>query len=218
MDSRLREAWTKLITPHDYDAHMAAVGQAQANAELTSELFRERPPHEGAQVLFAGAGTGQMFDYVPPLILRPFHITFSDINPEYLRRLVLRLANASGLQFVTVVDDLENSGLPAGFELIVAALVLEHVDWQKAVATMCCLSRGRVFVILQENPAGLETAITPTRPIVGSMRVFLEVDPVRLERRAVEDEFARHGFRLRECSTREVLDAKKMVALEFQRD
>ncbi len=66
MDERLREAWTTIIQAEDYDAHMCAVGQAQANAGLVLELFRERPPHRGAKILFAGAGTGQMFDFVAP--------------------------------------------------------------------------------------------------------------------------------------------------------
>jgi hypothetical protein len=39
MDRRLREAWTKLIGIDDYEAHMALTGQAQANAELVTELF-----------------------------------------------------------------------------------------------------------------------------------------------------------------------------------
>jgi 2-polyprenyl-3-methyl-5-hydroxy-6-metoxy-1,4-benzoquinol methylase len=137
MDRRLREAWTKLIGIDDYEAHMALTGQAQANAELVAELFDSCPPTHGAAILFAGAGTGQLFEYVSPLLLRPFRTTFSDINPEYLRLLASRISNFQEISFETALDDVENSQLAPGFELVIAVLVLEHVDWRKAIRTIC---------------------------------------------------------------------------------
>jgi hypothetical protein len=38
MDRYLREAWTHIVLADDLDAHMAAVGQAQANAALVGEV------------------------------------------------------------------------------------------------------------------------------------------------------------------------------------
>lgn len=217
MDTRLRDAWTKHIKAEDYDAHMAAVGQAQANADLVAELFKDRPPAAGAAVLFVGAGTGQLFDYAPAAMLAPYRTTFSDIVPEFLKQLNSRINSVPRLKFKSVVDDIENSQLAPNFELVLAVLVLQHVDWQKAIAAMCRLSTCRVFVVLQQNPANMSSAMMKRRPAFGSMQVFRELNPQLVARSDVESEFLRNGFELCRSSVREVPDAKKMVALEFRR-
>jgi 2-polyprenyl-3-methyl-5-hydroxy-6-metoxy-1,4-benzoquinol methylase len=217
MDRRIREAWLNTISPDDYDAHMAAVGQAQANAELVAQLLEADPPTTGASILFVGAGTGQLFDYQLPGMLTPFQSTFADINAEYLERLRARIRSTPGLHFDTVVDNVESSSLTPGYELVVAVLVLEHVDWRKAIATMCRLSCRRVFVVIQENPPDLPSAMTKNRPVVGSMRVFLVLDPQLVPRAEVEKEFRENGLALRCVLSREVLDSKRMVGLEFER-
>lgn len=217
MDRRIREVWLKRISPDDCDAHMAAVGQAQANAELVAQVLEEHPPTAGASILFVGAGTGQLFDYASPTMLKRFHSTFSDINAEYLHRLRSRICSVPELHFNVVVDDVESTSLTPGYELVVAVLVLEHVDWQKAIATMCRLSSRRVFVVVQENPPGLPSAMTKNRPVVGSMRVFLVLDPQLVPSAEVEKEFRGNGFALRFVLSREVLDSKRMVGLEFER-
>lgn len=216
-DRRLREAWTKQIKAEDYDAHMAAVGQAQANADLVVELFKHRPPAPGAAVLFVGAGTGQLFDYAPAAMLAAYRTTFSDIASELLKQLKARIATVPQLKFEIAVDDIENSRLSPGFELVLAILVLQHVDWRKAIATMCRLSTSRVFVVVQENPVNMTSAMTKSRPVIGSMNIFKELNPQLAPKSDVESEFLKNGFELRHSSIREVLDAKKMVALEFQR-
>jgi hypothetical protein len=98
MENRLREAWQHTIQPEDYDAHMAAVGQAQANAHLIADLFARHPPSADAHILFAGAGTGQMFDFISPAVLSPYRTTFTDISEEFLRRLSSRLEPVPGLR------------------------------------------------------------------------------------------------------------------------
>jgi ubiquinone/menaquinone biosynthesis C-methylase UbiE len=215
-DSRLRDAWTTLIKAEDYDAHMAAIGQAQANAELLADLFARRAPAPGAAVLIVGAGTGQIFDYAPAAMLAPYRTTFSDISPHLLEKLKTRVGAAPELKFETIVDDIENSRLLPGFELVIAILVLEHVDWQKAVATMCRLSTARVFVVFQENPPDVASAMTKSRPAIGSMQIFRELNPHLVPKSEVEGEFKKCGFDLRDSSFREVLDGKRMIALEFE--
>ena len=69
MTKALRDAWANLIRAEDYEAHMAAVGQAQANAHLVADYFLQAPLLPGARILFLGAGTGQVFDYVSPAFL-----------------------------------------------------------------------------------------------------------------------------------------------------
>ena len=60
---RRRDLWAGHITADDYERQMAATGQPQANGDLLAELFRDVPPAPGSRILFAGAGTGQYFDY-----------------------------------------------------------------------------------------------------------------------------------------------------------
>jgi len=217
MDERLREAWTTIIQAEDYDAHMRAVGQAQANAELIRELFEERPPASGTSILFAGAGTGQMFDFIAPDFLNPFQTTFTDLNAQYLEKLRLRLIETSGIQFKTVLDDIEHTELSGGFSLTIAVLLLEHVDWRKAIAALCKLSTERVFVILQENPPEMATAMRRDLPRVGSMEIFKRIDSHLIPAAMIEAEFANHNFRLVCTTRREVPDRKQMVAQEYAR-
>src|SRR5258706_8764724 len=86
----LREAWSKIVTADDYEGHMAEVGQAQANAELVRDLICDLAPPQGAKVLFAGAGTGQMFDYIDGTLFAPFDMTFTDINESFLAHLAAK--------------------------------------------------------------------------------------------------------------------------------
>lgn len=213
----LREAWTALIRAEDYETHMAAVGQAQANARLVADYFRVRPPQPGAAVLFVGAGTGQMFEFVSPSFLLPYRTTFADINPDYLERLSARLANVEDLHFSTVVDDVEQSKLAPGFELILAVLVLEHVDWRKAVAAICALASGGIFIVSQENPPGTAAPMTETRAIPGTMNIFKQLRSPLISSDEIAAEFAQHGFALEYSDARMVADEKKMAALGFQR-
>ena len=101
--------WRADITAEDYERHMAGTGQPQANADLLAELFRERPPAPGADVLFAGAGTGQIFDDFPVEVLEPYTVTCTDINADFLRRLVERFPCK------IAVDDIECPTLPGPF-------------------------------------------------------------------------------------------------------
>jgi hypothetical protein len=217
MGIRLREAWTSLVKAEDYEAHMAEAGQAQANAELVVEYLRLQPPKRGATLMFVGAGTGQMFDFAPPSFLLPFDTTFTDINPEYLQRLAARLEPVEGLRHTELVDDIEESRLTGGFKVVLGVLVLEHVAWRRAVATMCRLAEERAFVVIQENPPTLTTAITVNRPIIGTMNVFRECGPVLIPRSEVEAEFRRQGLAPSYFAEKLVADEKRMLALGFER-
>lgn len=213
----MREAWTSFIQAKDYEAHMAAVGQAQANAKLVAEYLAAQPPGAGASLLFLGAGTGQMFDFISPAIFLPYQTTFTDINTVYLGCLAERLHGAGGLRYATVVDDIEDTHLNSGFHTVLVVLLLEHVDWRKAVSTIASLASERAFVVIQENPATLATALTPTREIQGTMKIFVEVHPALIPRGELAAEFASHGFALGYSAQKIVADDKKMLALGFAR-
>jgi hypothetical protein len=95
--------------------------------------------------------------------------------------------------------------------------VLEHVDWKKAVASMCRLCSGVILTVIQENPPALASAMTPSRTVTGTMSVFKEIHPTLLSKAELAAEFAAHGFFGKSQSERLVLDDKKMIALEFRR-
>lgn len=216
MNNALREAWTTIVRPDDYEKHMAAVGQAQANAKLVEEYFAKAVLNPNDSILFLGAGTGQLFNFVSPAFLLPYQTTFTDINSSYLKWLSERLKNAADLRFSTVVDDVEQSHLTGTFPLVLAVLLLEHVDWRKAVAALCKLSSNAVFVVIQENPPNLPTAYTPNRPS-GTMKIFAEVHPTLIPSAELEAEFSTHTFKKNYAAERTVADGKKMLALGFER-
>jgi hypothetical protein len=199
----LREAWAGHITPDDYERHMAATGQPQANADLLAELFRDYPPAPGARLLFAGAGTGQYFDYWVPSPLAAYACICTDINPPYLARLAARFPCE------TLVDDIEAPRVAGPFDLAIVILVLEHVDWRRAVSALCGLA-SRVFTVTQENPPGLIA-----RPPVGTLAVLQQHPPRLVERAALNGHFGRLGFTVTRTAVREVADGKKMVGLDF---
>ena len=213
--TRLREAWTSAIRLEDYDAHMVLVGQAQANAQLVADWLRSHPPKSNSPILFAGAGTGQMFDFFSPEFLSPYQITFTDINSDYLKRLHSRVKSNMQLRFRTLVDDIELSQLSAEFTLAIAVLVLEHVDWHLAVASLCRLSIENVFVVIQENPSQSTTAVNESQPFIGTMSIFREIHPTLVKREELVQDFAHHKFHLVYSSEKNVLYEKKMIGLGF---
>ena len=209
MSKKLREAWTTIIRADDYETHMSAVGQAQANAEMVAEYLQTHILVTNASLLFLGAGTGQMFEFISPSILIPYQATFADINGNYLKVLSDRLRTTKGLRYKTVVDDVEDSRLTTGFDTVLAVLLLEHVDWRRAVSAMSSLAAKRAFVIIQENPPTLGTAMTPTREAAGTMQIFREVHPSLIPRDELEAELASKGFVPKYFAERVVADNKK---------
>jgi hypothetical protein len=216
MTNSLRDAWTNIIHAGDYESHMAAVGQAQANAQLVESYFSSMPLISGDSILFLGAGTGQMFTFVSPAFLLPYRPTFTDINSSYLELLRERLQNVPGLEFKTVIDDVERSTLSETFPLVVVVLLLEHVDWRKALATICSLSSASVLVVIQENPATLPVTYTPSRETADTMNIFSEVHPTLVPRAELNSEFAAKGFRENYFEEKIAAAGKKMLALGFE--
>ena len=202
----MREAWSRFVAAEDYETHMAAIGQAQANASLVAELLAAAAPPPASRILIAGAGTGQMFDYCAPELFRGCTLVCSDINPAFLEKLRARR------ECHTVVDDIEDSRLEPGFSVIIVVLVLEHVEWRKALASLARLRPGHVLVVIQRNPEGA----LPYRERIGTMRLFgSEVEPNLIQLTALVEEFDRLGFRLKLQRKRAVADGKAMVGLLF---
>ena len=207
----LREAWTTAVTAEDYEAHMARIGQAETNANLLRDLFAAAYLPAGSRLLIAGAGTGQMFGYLPVDFLSGHHVTCSDLNPVFLETLRSRYACE------TVTDDLENSQLQSGWAAIAVVLVLEHVDWRRAVQSLASLKPGKLLLIIQRNPVDVVAAVTPGRMPPGTMRVLAEEAPPKLvPATELIAELAAHGFVLEREESRAVQDGKAMVGLVFR--
>ena len=213
MDPALRRAWTEIVTAEDYDRHMAAVGQAQAAAVLTKFVLADMP--SGARIVIVGAGTGQMLDYLEPNVLRPFRLTCTDINPGFLECLRDRLGRA-GLSADVLVDDIERTTLVSGPDLLLATLVLEHIDWRRGVEAFAGLRPAACAVIVQENPPGMTSSVTPGRPVPLSIAKAIEsAHSTLIRREELTEEFARRSYRLRGSRSVDVADRKRLVVMLF---
>jgi len=212
MPLTLRRVWTTALRPGDYEAHMAAIGQAQANAAHVGNFLARCNPPAGARVLVAGAGTGQMFDYIAPALLKDLRMVYADINPVFLDCLRARCPGAA-----CVADDLERSSLRGPFHAACAVLVLEHIDWRKGLDTLAGLAPQWLFLVVQQNPDGMATAVSPARHLPGSMEVFTEVHPQLRDPQQVVTLLAASGYQLSERLPRPVADGKTMLGLLFRR-
>lgn len=209
----LRQAWTSWVSADDYESHMAAVGQAQANASLAEAALRLVPP-AGERLLVAGCGTGQMFDYLDAAVFAGFDLTFTDVNPDFLRLVADRLAGAP-FPHRQLVDDLENSALQSDFHAALLVLVLEHVCWPAAIASLARLRVPLCYIVIQQNPEALASAVTPDRVVPDSIRIFHEVPPRLIPRVELVDAMAGAGYRLAAEQSHPVADGKQMLLLIF---
>ncbi|HZS54147.1 MAG TPA: class I SAM-dependent methyltransferase [Bryobacteraceae bacterium] len=212
MDSNLRLAWTQIVTADDYDEHMAAVGQAQAAAALTAELIQKAALHEGSRLVIVGAGTGHMFDFLNIDLFRPFHLICTDLNPTFLARLRARLLSR-GFGAQIAADDLEHTSLLPHPDFLLATLLLEHIDWRKGIEAITALRPAACGIIIQENPPGMTTAITPGRRIPPSMAAAAKIAQPKL---VPQDEMLRaletRGYHRVFSNYEEVADAKQLVS------
>jgi hypothetical protein len=207
----------QIVTGADYDQHMAAIGQAQAGADLAVEFLRAAALSEGARVVIAGAGTGQALDYVDANLLRPFRLTFTDLNPAFLARLAERLVQY-GLVATVLEDDIEQTAIEPAPDLLLATLLLEHIDWQRGVDAIAALRPGACGIVIQENPVGMTSAVTPGRQLPPSMAKAVEIAHATLvPREDLVAAFAARGYVRKETWTREVADGKRLVGLLFVR-
>lgn len=206
----LREAWTSLVETGDYEQFMASIGQAQANARLVAAML----PAEPGRVLFAGAGAGQMLDYLDPALLAPHRLVFTDINPAFLTRLDQRL-RAAGLTAEMLIDDLENSKLTGQFDSAIVVLVLEHIDLRRGLDSLARIGPQRCCIVIQQNPADMASAVTPGRIPPGTMGVIVEAKPKLVPVDDLLQAMAQHGYLLDGQCSEQVADGKRMLALTW---
>ncbi|MGH9653644.1 MAG: class I SAM-dependent methyltransferase, partial [Bryobacteraceae bacterium] len=200
-------------TGEDYDEHMATVGQAQAAAALTAELIRDAELPAGSRLVVAGAGTGHMFDFLSPDLFQPFELICTDLNPNFLARLRGRLLKQDIRAFI-FADDIERTALPEGPDFLLAVLLLEQIDWRKGVEAITALRPAACGIVIQENPAGMASAVTPGRAIPASMAAaFEEAQPKLVPGGELLSAFDVRGYRCTGIRTREVADGKRLVSM-----
>lgn len=215
MDSNLRLAWTQIVTGEDYEQHMAAVGQAQASAALTAELIQAAKLPDGSRILIAGAGTGQVFDFLDASVFRPFRLRGTDLNPAFLARLRERLLR-NDLNALLIADDLEHTALVESPELLLAVLLLEHIDWHKGVEAIAAIRPASCGIIIQENPPGMTTAVTPGRQIPASMAAAVKIaHPKLVSQPELQHAFAIQNYSCALSRSKEVADGKRLIAMLF---
>ena len=194
---------------------MASIGQAQAAAELTSQLIQSASLRAGSRILIVGAGTGQMFDFLAPELFRPYRLTCADLNPRFLARLRERLIERA-LDAEILEDDIERTTLAPRADLLLATLLLEHIDWLRGVEAFARLRPRTCGVVLQQNPPMMSTAVTPGRPLPPSMAKAVEkAHPTLVSRDHLIAAMAERGYACRQTMFREVADAKRLVGLLF---
>ena len=217
MDPALRRAWTGIVTAEDYESHMAAIGQAQAAAVLTRHVVETAGLPAGARITIPGASTGQMLDYLDPAVFRPYRLTCSDLNPQFLAVLQERLSRC-GLEAAVVEDDIERTALEPAPDLLLATLLLEHIDWRRGVEVFTSLRPHRCAVIIQENPPGMNTAVTPGRRLPPSLaRAVESAHPTLVPIGELKAAFAARGFVCRGTRAHDVADGKRLVAVAWDR-
>jgi methyltransferase family protein len=215
MDPELHRAWTEIVTAEDYEAHMASIGQAQAAAELTQYLIQSASLQPGSRITIAGVGTGQMFDFVAPAVFRPHRLTCADINPVFLARLRERLER-HGLEAEILEDDIERTALIPRPDLLLATLLLEHIDWPRGVEAFARLQPRTCGIVLQENPSNMTAAVTPGRRLPPSIAKAVETaHPTLVPRDDLIVAMTERGYPCRETEVREVADGKRLVGLLF---
>jgi 2-polyprenyl-3-methyl-5-hydroxy-6-metoxy-1,4-benzoquinol methylase len=144
--SSLKHVWPS-IDAEDYRQHMINTGQASVNAAFTERWLQEIP---ATDVLFAGAGPGQMLSFLAPQTLaRHSSVTFTDVHPGFLEQLELKLSAGQK----ALLDDIENTKLSGPFKAVIVVLVLEHVEWRLALASFQRWQAERILIVIQENPA-----------------------------------------------------------------
>jgi hypothetical protein len=215
MDPELRRAWTEIVTVEDYEEHMASIGQAQAAAELTRHLIQSASLRPGSRITIAGAGTGQMFDFLSPVVFRPHRLTCADLNPVFLARLRERLEK-HGLEAEILEDDIERTALAPRPDLLLSTLLLEHIAWLRGVKAFARLRPRTCGIVLQENPPNISVAVTPGRRLPPSIAKAVETaHPTLVPRNDLIVAMAERGYPCRETEVHEVADGKRLVGLLF---
>ena len=214
----ITKAWLEVVEGSEMDAHLAANGQAEANAYLLTRLLRHLKLADGAKLLLPGIGTGQLFDYLDMAMLRKYDLICTDINQTFLSRAKARLQSSRHPKYSTIIDNLEESNLREPVAAAIVALVLEHIDWRKGIGSLIALSPKYLAFVIQRNEEVQSSFVTGTRDLPQSIRRFSEVaTPTLLTERELTLHISNEGYERAEYCERGVADSKTMVGILYNR-
>jgi hypothetical protein len=123
-----------------------------------------------------------------------------------------------GLTATVLEDDIEHTALESGPDLLLATLVLEHIDWHRGVEVLAGLRPATCGIIIQENPPGMSSAVTPGRAIPLSIAKAVEIaHPTIVPHDELLAAFEGRGYRCKISCAQEVADGKRLIAVLFLR-
>jgi 2-polyprenyl-3-methyl-5-hydroxy-6-metoxy-1,4-benzoquinol methylase len=219
MDSGEREAWTKIITAEDLDFHLDSVGQAKTNAEIIKLMLKENPLKKEDVLLIPGCGTGQFLDYISPKDLGDnIHLIFTDINEMFLEKVKERTRKIAYPIYKYQIDDIEDSKLKEKIKGVLIVLVLEHVEWKKALKSMISLNPKTIYIIAQKQGPGQRIHISQTRKLRPSIEEYCKLGSFKIVDREELIHFMKeNNFIIKKIYNKPVPDNKLMVGYVFEK-
>ena len=101
--------------------------------------------------------------------------------------------------------------------MLMATLLLEHIDWRRGVEVLTGLEALACGIVMQENPPEFAAAVTPGRTLPPSLKKAVETAHATLvPREELVTAMAERGHRCVAMDSREVADGKRLVALLFR--
>jgi SAM-dependent methyltransferase len=141
------------VTAHDYEAHMEEIGQSAALRAIFSRVYGRTRPR---RLLVLGCTTGRDLALVDPAVTELS--VGVDVSSDYLALARARLGQNRPTSTLVHGDVLEVELPVTGFDLIHAALLLEHVDPERLFARIpgWLAAEGVCVTVTQEPVPGVE--------------------------------------------------------------
>ena len=210
-----RRIWEEVITAEDLDAHMESIGQADANAKITREMFADFPISMG-RILIPGCGTGQLFRLIGDIgeVFGYSTLVLNDVNEDFLGKAYDTCLSAGHTDAEPVKGAIEETDFePCNGALMV--LVLEHIDWKKGLESVLKTGARNLYIIIQEQDIAA-TIVTTRKKLRPSIAKFIKVaHPQLIPREELTNFLAEQGYSCRKTYEREVQDGKKMIGMVF---
>jgi len=217
LEENLRKAWTDVIIADELDAHLEDLGQAKVNAEIVEEMISDYQLPKNSKIIMPGCGTGQIFDYLSPEVLCCNQLTFTDINQSFLDKLSKRILDSRITNFQCHIDDLENTGLYENFDGVILVLVLEQLEWKRAVKTLVEYNPKYIYLIIQEQSQSTKTITVNVRSR-DSIRRFSEMaNPKLVPRKDLIEFLSNMDYGLCKIYEKQVPNSKVMVGVVFEK-
>jgi hypothetical protein len=199
------------IPAEDYEGHMGPQGadQLMPLATLLGDVYQEVRP---ARLALLGCATGNGLAQVDLAVTH--HVLAVDVHPGYLAVLEERHGRL-GQTLCTRCLDLERDALPeAGFDLVFAGLLFEHVDVPVVTArAAAAVAPGGTLAVVLQLPSDA-AAVTPTHyPSLASLRQHMHLVPPGVLTAALEAS----GLKLHHGATVTVRNGKQLRLLVFRR-